>query len=379
MAPTRAAVLAIACALACLGAGCGQGRVSSEASRTGNAGAATPIDLPVVAVSPGLDPGDIFLTFLEPEVDAPVIARRSGLVRVVMAHEGQRVAAGTTLARLEDDKQKLELERATAFHDQAEAELARAEKGVAGEFISRQTLDAARARAQAAHADEELARVEWERCALRAPVSGVVWQVRAEPHASVQESDILFRVTDPLRLRADLFLPASLLGSVHVGSPVRLIPTEAPAASAIEAVVRSVSPVVDPQTGRFRVELAAHASTGVPAGTPVRAEFAPSRTEGLPAGTSAAGAASGGRAGPHGAGAVLPNSAYLERDGATLYAFVVRGGRVRRVVVELGATEPDGYEVLSGVSPGELVATQGQLPPADGTAVSARVVQFGRR
>jgi RND family efflux transporter MFP subunit len=328
---------------------------------TGASAAASGPAVDVVAVRPGAGATDAFLTYLEPAVDAPVIARTDGIVREVLAHEGQRVAAGQALARLDAEEQRLEVDYVGALAAQAQAELDRAEKGAAGQWISQQTLDAARAKARATRADLELARLALERRTLRAPVAGVVWQVRAEAHRPVKAQDVLFRVTEPSRLRAELFLPAALQGRVSAGDAVTLVATGADLAPLPGRVVR-VSPIVDPATARFRVELEATTKQPGVAGTNVRVDFAR-------AGTDAGAAASG---------AILPREAHLEREGDRLYVVRVDDGLAHRVAVELGASRPDGYEVLAGLAAGDLVAAGSAPAPAEGSRVTARLVDAAR-
>ena len=56
----------------------------------------------------------------------------------------------------------------------------------------------------------------------------------------------------------------------------------------------------------------------------------------------------------------------------------VSDGTAMRVPVELGASRPDGYEVLAGLVPGDLVAT-GEVPvQAAGSRVTARLVDAAR-
>jgi len=323
------------------------------------AGSAAQATIDVVAVRPSLDATDLFLTFLEPTVDAPVIARSDGIVRAVLAHEGQRVQAGQVLAQLDSEEQKLEVDYVGALADQAKAELDRAEKGAAGQFVSRQTLDAARAKAAATHADLGLARLALERRTLRAPVAGVVWQVRAEPHRPVKTSDVLFRVTEPGRLRAELFLPVALRTHVKVGDAVTFEAVSDAGAAPVVGHVKMVSPIVDPATARFRVELETTQAPAGLAGANVRVRLG---------GTEAS---SGDVAG---GGALLPRGALLERDGDRLFVWRVAGGRVTRVPVELGASRPDGYDVLGGLAPGDLVRTTGSPMPAGGDVVTPRLV-----
>lgn len=355
-------VLALLAALPLAGCGDDRRAASHAASLADSAGGGVPI-VTVVAVRSGGEGDAAFEGFLEPVVDAVVPARAAGVVREVLVREGARVGRGDVLARLEDEEQRLEVEYTGALAEQAAAELERAEKGAAGQFVSRQSLDAARAKARATRVDLELAQLAYARRTLRAPVAGVVWQVRAKPHRLVAAEDVLFRVTDPSRLRVDLHLPGSLFGRVKPGDPVRLTPTAEPDAEALDARVASVSPLVDPATGRFRVAVEAGSGGRPLAGQTVRAEFAPS-------GDLARGLATGGAA-------VLPREALLERDGDAMWVWVVREGVARRAAVQLGAGRPDGFEVSSGLVPGDLVAARGVVPPADGTPVRTRLAAAG--
>ena len=320
-------------------------------------------ELVVVAVRPGADVEGAFQGFLEPVVDAVVPARSAGVVRAVLVREGQRVGRGAALARLEDEEQRLEIEYVGALAEQAAAELERAEKGAAGQFVSRQTLDAARAKARATKADLELARLALARRTVRSPVAGIVWQVRAQPHRLVAADDVLFRVSDPAKLRAEIHLPAALAGTVKTGDAVRLVPLAAALSDPLAGRVRTVSPIVDPATGRFRVEVEADAGGRSLVGQTVQVIFGD--------GPTAAGASAG--AGAATAASVLPSEALLERDDAGLHVWRVKDGVANRIAIELGARRPDGFEVRRGLAPGDLVAARGTTPPAEGASVRTRL------
>ena len=308
----------------------------------------------VVLVRPALDPHDVFLTYLEPAVDAPVIARSDGIVQKVLVREGQRVTRGQALAQLDAEEQRLEIDYIGALAEQARAELARAEKGAAGQFVSRQTLDAARAKAAATKADLELAKLAYARRTLRAPVAGIVWQVRAEAHRPVKTSDVLFRVTEPGRLRADLYLPASLRGRVHAGDTVTLVAVSDAGAPHSKGRITLVSPIVDPATARFRAEIETQGASAQLAGANVRVKLANAPEK-------------------EGEGALLPRGALLEREGDGLYVWRVSEGKASRVAIELGASRPDGYEVLDGLAAGDLVRVQGTPAPPANVALTPRL------
>jgi len=336
-----------------LGLACGNPGAGGAAAK-----AATPANVvDVVLVKPSLDPHDVFLTFLEPAVDAPVIARSDGIVQQVLVREGQRVGRGQALAHLDSEEQRLEVDYVGALAAQARAELERAEKGASSQWISRQTLDAARAKAAASRADLELAKLALERRTLRAPVAGIVWQVRAEPHRPVKTADVLFRVTEPGRLKADLYLPASLKNRVHAGDRVTLIASSDAGAPPASGRITLVSPIVDPATARFRTEIEAVGASEGLAGANVRVRLAGGDSTLVDGGE----------------GALLPRGALLERDGDGLFVWRVAGGKAERVRVDLGASRTDGYEVLAGLAPGDLVRAQGTPTPSQATALVPRL------
>ena len=362
MKPSAALRILMSAGLAAsLAAGCGRNSPApaaraSIAPATGT-GAAAAGELVVVAVRPGADVDGAFQGFLEPVIDAVVPARASGVIAAVFVKEGDRVARGAALARLEDEEHRLEVEYTGALAEQAAAELQRAEKGAAGQFVSQQTLDAARAKARATRADLELARLALSRRTLRAPVAGIVWQVRALPHRLVAADDVLFRVSDPSRLRADVHLPASWGGRVRAGDSVRLVPLADALAEPLAGRVRTVSPIVDPATGRIRVEIEADAGGRPLAGQTVRITFG----EEDPSPADETGSA------------VLPGEALIERDPAGLHVWRVKEAIARRVAIELGSRRPDGFEVRRGLAAGDLVAARGATPPADGAPVRTRL------
>ena len=318
-------------------------------------------EVTVVVVRPGLDASGVLTTFLEPVVDAPVPARHSGIVRAVEVTEGQRVRRGQVLARLEDDEQRIEVERASALAAQTLAEYERARKAAAGNLISQAELEVSRAREQAARAEADRARLDFDRCTLRAPVDGVVRLARAEPNMLVGEEEILFRIAETARLKGSLYLPAGLRPHLKAGAAVAVSPVADPSAAGVRGRIRLVNPMADPVTGLIHVEIEVSAAPGIAPGADVLVGLAGVELDG-----------DGGAAATL-AGALLPLGAYLERDADQVFVYKVAGGRVRRVPVELGDVEPDGFTVLSGVRAGDLVAAAGQAPPADGAAVRPRL------
>jgi membrane fusion protein (multidrug efflux system) len=362
----RVAVCALAIAAGAALGGCGgNGDASSSGGATGAdtenaAGFDSLTHVQAVMVKPGLGSRSLFTTFLEPVVDAPVVARFDGIVRSVEVTEGQKVAEGDILARMEDDEQRLDWERADALADQAEAAFERAKKLSSRQVISQNELELAEAEARITLAEAEMARLKYERCTLRAPTGGIVRLVRVKPYDLVEEFEILFWVSDPKTLRASLYLPSALRGLIRQGDKVQVAPASRTSGDPVTARVRLVNPVSDPVTGLFRVEMDVPVKHNLAAGMDVIVSFGESIGSGQEGGGLT--------------GAVLPSGAYIEKEGGVMYAYQVKDGVVRRVGVQLGAVGPDGIRILSGLSSGDIVLASGQVPPPDGHPVRASLI-----
>jgi RND family efflux transporter MFP subunit len=360
--PSAALGLALFLCLPGLLCGCSNGRAGGGRNGAAPAATGTPSDsarsLAVLVVGPGLDPSGAFTTFLEPVVDAPAIARHRGIVRSVAVVEGQRVGSHQILAQLEDEEQRLDYDRAEAVAAQAKAERDRAEKAIVQNLIAQYELEVARAKDEAARADAALAKLAYDRCTVRAPIAGVVRLVRVEPHALVEEDEILFRVAVADRLKASLYLPAALGRHFSVGDAVGVVSASDPSSPPGTGRVHLVNPVGDPVTGLVHVQIELAAGPGLTPGADVRV---------VPAGAPDAAPTS-----PLG-GAILPRGSYLEREGGRLFVYKVVGGMARKTAVDLGASSADGFAVLSGLQPGDLVMAAGQVPPRDGMPVAARL------
>ena len=245
-------------ACAALGiAGCGSGGMDGAPAERAEARAAEaqrsePPSSPEASLPDTLPPQDAsFETVLAPLRDVEVSARLEGQIVKLEADEGRRVAEGALLARLDDRQQRATLDEAEAELSSSQAGWERAQRLRTQNVISEEQFIEAKAQWQRAQARRDRARVEWELCSVRAPISGVVMLRRVQVGQMVERGEAMFRISDPDRLRAELLLPEARLGTVHVGQEVTLSPVAG--APAAKARVSRVSPMVDPESGTFRV------------------------------------------------------------------------------------------------------------------------------
>jgi RND family efflux transporter MFP subunit len=288
-----------------------------------------------------------FQTFLESEREAELVAETDGEIVSIRVREGQHVGVGDTLLIIDDRDERLALRRDEAERAWSQSQVERMARLSTQGHVSTSEVEQAKLQLDKAEAAVGLSQVALTRCAVRAPIAGLVWMVRVEPHHRVSIGQPLLRVTNPDRLRASAYLPASFRSRVRPGSRVQLVPSRG--GSAIDAQVNRVDPLTDPASGTFRVVASFRRLPSDPeAGSAVRF-VVPGRAED--------------------SGLLVPINTLLEAEGDSTWVWRVDGGRAQRCNVRLGATHRDGFEIVSGLPSGARVVTGSDRPLQDGAAV----------
>lgn len=281
-----------------------------------------------------------------PDGAALVAARADGTVTQIRKRLGESVKAGETLASLESrDAAAIAAEHATAS---AKAQAARAlymrEKRLYdAKITARQDLEAAQA--ALAEAEAELRRTQAALSAahvspdgrhvlVTSPISGQITAIRATLGAHVQADAELFRVADPRRIQINAAIPPIDAHRLATGDPAVVEGREGP----MPAVVRSVTPAIDPESRAATAVLALTGDGGgLPLGQSVRVRITPKTP------------AEAGRI-------ILPDEAVQTVEGrAVVFVRQGEGFQVRDVVA--GARSGGRVEIIEGLKPGETVAT----------------------
>lgn len=194
---------------------------------------------------------DSFETALAPLHEVEIVGRLEGEVVGVYFEEGHRVGAGAKLAQLDDRERRAALEERKAEEARSEAAWQRARKLYDQKMISEEQFISARSDWQVAVSQRERAGIEWERCAVRTPIAGLIELRRVQMGQMVKPGDLLFRIGNPDTLRAELLLPESRLGTVKAGQRVQIVPAAGSPPRLVN--ITRVNPLVDPASGTFRV------------------------------------------------------------------------------------------------------------------------------
>lgn len=337
------------------------GRSGGPAVTAGSGAQAIGPDNIAVVLTDSLRAGPAISGTLVADREARLRAEVAGAVLDTYAEPGERVAAGTLLAKLDDaairdaaQSARSAVAQAQLASDQAARELRRARTlAAAGAVAERDVEVAERAAsgAQAALADAQ-ARVASAEKALRttgvrAPFAGVVAERTVSPGDIVAPGSALYTVMDPRSLRVEADVPTAALVDVRVGAPVvfRVNGSDRELAGRVTRVV----PMVNPQTRQVRLLASVPNTAGVlVAGLFVEGRVVAEVRPGL----------------------IVPEQA-VDQTGVVAQVMRLKGGKVERVEVTVGVRDEarERVEITRGLAAGDTVL----LGAARGISVGTQV------
>ena len=288
-------------------------------------------------------------TTLEARNSAVLVASRQGQVRQVLAEEGQWVAQGAVLARLDDTEARLAVERAEVGAKLAEREAERGRQLSGQGFLSPKELDDLELKRRNAAVALDEAKYNLTQTRLTAPFSGRVTGRMINLGETVTAGRECFRLEDFDPILAKIYFPERELARVKLGQ-VATVELDAFPGKEFPARVSLVNPVVDRANGTFKVTLEVRDAQRI-----LRpGNFAQIKL----------------RTGYFENELVLPRRAMVSEDGEE-YVFVAKGDTVARVRVTLGAITGDTAQILAGLAAGDSVVTVGQGGLKQGARIKA--------
>jgi len=305
----------------------------------------TPVRGDVLAVYSGTAPIEAF-------AEADVIAKVEGEIREVLVEEGDEVEKGQILARLDGDRLRLELNESRARLRKMQRDFERnkdlREKGL----LSEGDYEKLQYDLESLQASYNLASLELDYTQIRAPISGVISERYIKLGNTIRVNDPLYRVTSFDPLVAYLHVPEREYQQISADQPVA-IDIDALADMEILAGVTRVSPIVDPETGTFKITIEIRdESRRIKPGMFGRMSIVYDRHENV---------------------LQVPRSAVMEEMGIES-VYVVEDDKAVRRIVKTGYGENGMIEITDGLDDSDNVITVGQVglkPDATVTVINA--------
>lgn len=267
--------------------------------------------------------------------EVPIGAETGGLTAVaLLVDEGQSVAKGQPLLKMNDVLLQAQVRQAKASADQASKAYARAKELYDKQYLSAAALDQAFANQETTAAALATAQTQLSLATVRAPVAGVISSRKAVLGQVIQPGAELFRIVRDGRIELNMEVVESELGMVKAGMPASVT---ANTTGTVEGTVRIVTPMVDPATRLGYARISVPWSSGMRPGM-----FASGQVN---VGSQSV--------------TTVPQVAVVYSENAPGVFVVGADGKAHRRKVSLGGQAGKNVIVREGLQPGDRVVTTG--------------------
>lgn len=290
---------------------------------------------------------------LRAEKRATVTARTRGVLEQLLVEEGDAVTAGQVIAQLEDDEQKLALDRYTTIRQIKQQEFERSKSLHDENVISDSEFEIVRREAEEAKHDVELAALNLDRTSILAPFDGIVVVRHLDVGGTVSDGTEIYDLADIDPLYADVNVPERHVARLAADQVVR-ISADATKAT-VQATIERIAPLVDPATGTVKVTLTVERSTELRPGAFVQVDVVTDT---------------------HDDALIVPRQALVaEGRRWNLFRMAESGDTVQMIEVRIGFEEGELVEIAEVVTDGvrldvdDRVVVAGASALTDGAAV----------
>jgi membrane fusion protein (multidrug efflux system) len=282
--------------------------------------------------------------------DETVVIRPEIAGRVATIHfkEGQAVRQGEPLATLDQAEYQAQLASSAAQLALEESSFQRLQDLERKNLTSQQNLDEARAKLDAARAQQELNRVRLDKTVIRAPFDGTVGLRQVSPGAYVKPGDDIANLESLGSMKLDFRVPETYLARLRAGQTLA-VRVDAWPDQLFEGAIYAIEPGVDEETRTvlLRARLPNKGNKLRP-GLFARVSLVLERRE----------------------NALMAPEQAIVPVGQKTFVYRVVDGKAAMTPVTLGLRRPGQVEILEGVNAGDVIVTDGQLKIRDGAAVT---------
>ena len=282
--------------------------------------------------------------------DETVVIRPEIAGRIATIHfkEGQAVRQGEPLATLDQAEYQAQLASSAAQLALEESSFQRLQDLDRRKLTSQQNLDEARAKLDAARAQQELNRVRLDKTVIRAPFDGTVGLRQVSPGAYVKPGDDIANLESLGSMKLDFRVPETYLARLRAGQTLA-VRVDAWPDQLFEGAIYAIEPGVDEETRTvlLRARLPNKGNKLRP-GLFARVSLVLERRE----------------------NALMAPEQAIVPVGQKTFVYRVVDGKAAMTPVTLGLRRPGQVEILEGVNAGDQIVTDGQLKIRDGAAVN---------
>jgi len=191
---------------------------------------------------------------LEAKSESKVTNKVTGMIDKILVEEGMSVTKGQILAEIDSESYLLELERTTIDLDSAVAEYNRSKPIDGKQLIAVKDLEKLDFLVKSRTNQQKVAAIKVRDSKVRAPISGVIAsRMVKEGNMTDAAGSEMFTIVALDTLQGVVYLPEAEMNNVHINQQAYLnFPANA---HAVPAQVSLISPIIDTESGTFKVTL----------------------------------------------------------------------------------------------------------------------------
>lgn len=284
---------------------------------------------------------------LETEKMTDIYPRVEGLVEKIHAEEGDYVQKGQVLMKLEAEEYALAEQKARVNYDQEKNLYNRKKAMFEKNLISKEEFDTSRFSLDAKEIAWKEAKLNLDYTKITSPISGVVGERLKRTGDRIKPTDKLFTVINTTEMIAVVHIPEREIGTINKGQKA-YITSEHLGDEQFSGWIKRVSPVVDPQSGTFKVTIGIHNKQNrLRPGMFVNAHIITDT---------------------HTNTVLVPKTAVVYEN-ENMYVYVVRDSVAHKINLKAGFQDYKKVEALSDIHAGDKVIVVGQAGLKDQTKV----------
>ncbi|TYB32072.1 MAG: efflux RND transporter periplasmic adaptor subunit [Candidatus Mcinerneyibacterium aminivorans] len=273
---------------------------------------------------------------LKAKRDVYVYAPASERIVSIYVKEGDKVNENEVIVEMDNEEEKLKFNKAKTNYTSIKNEYERSKKLYEEGLVSKQEYENILAKYESAKADYEMQKKQLDDLTIRSPIKGIVGRRFVEEKERVQMDQKLFRIVDADILKADINLPEEEYEFVKMGSKVEIF--KKGSSEKITGFVNEISPIIDDETGTFRVEVNVKREKGFIPGMFVNLDIITREKEDCLS---------------------VPKKAVIEKEDKK-GVYVVNDEKAKFVEVTTGIEQEDYVEIIKGLNPEQKVIVVGQ-------------------
>jgi len=286
---------------------------------------------------------------LEAEKEAQVLARVTGVVQTLLAEEGDHVEVGDPLLKVDNDEYRYRLDQAVATTANLRSRFERMEQMMKEELATEEEFQAVRSELAGAEANEGLARLTLSYTTVTAPFGGQITNRLVDVGQNLMVGDPVMVMADFDPLLARVHVPSREFNKLQQNQEVNLVLDSS--GTRLTGRIKLISPVIDPTSGTIKltVEVTDYPVETRP-GDFAQVQIVTEKRDDV---------------------TLVPRIAVLSDKGESVVYTLTQEEipTAERRIVEIGFTDDDHTQILSGLAVGELVVIKGQRSLKNGSPV----------